>query len=310
MRRLRKTTHRLTAALALAAVLFTTSTQIAHAELEDWATTFGLVEKYGNDEDGYFIYGKGDVDSSCLDYEKPFNLMESEIQFRFEAHPFNEYYTETWAYLAISKGTDGKKWLTNYTYEQNQADGRIEFLMEQHSDGSMTLCHYQYPVNVELITVPDFDYEAVHTISFAEKAMGTYVVFDGMALGSVDLTPEMEQHIGENAGSSYLRVGGLQQFEFEHLKINKLETQPDTKPTQPDETKNPTDSNKPSKLGDLAGKDKPSDEDNKAEDNTAEVTGFSILWVWAIVLAVVIFAAVVTMIILIIRRHKNAKEEK
>ncbi len=307
MRRLRKTTHRLTAALALAAVLFTTSTQIAHAELEDWATTFGLVEKYGNDEDGYFIYGKGDVDSSCLDYEKPFDLMKSEIQFKFEAHPFNEYFEETWAYLAISKGADGMKWLTDYTYEQNQADGRIEFLMEQHKDGSMGFCLYQHPINRTLINIPDFDYEAIHTISFEERLMGTFVVFDGMVLGEVDLTQEMQKHIGENAGSSYLRVGGLQQFAFEHLKIEELEEKPDTKPTQ-SETKEPEKSDKPvKKLGNLANQENKPSEGDETQTSDTEESGFSFMWIWVILLSVVILAAIVTIVILIVKQQKRTK---
>ncbi len=310
MRRLRKATHRLTAALALAAVLFTTSTQVAHAELEDWATTFGLVEKYGNDEDGYFIYGKGDVDSSCLDYEVPFDLMKTEISFQFEAHPFNEYFEETWAYLAIYPYSNDPKWISEYTYEENQEAGRIEFLLEQHTDGSMGFCLFQNPVSRTLINIPDFDYEAVHTVSFEERLMGTFVVFDGMTLGEVDLTQEMQKHIGENAGNSYLRVGGLQQFAFEHLKIEELEAKPDTKPAQ-SETKDPEKSDEPvKKLGSLANNEKKPSEDDETQTSDIKESGFPLMWIWVILLAVIILAAIVTIVVLIVKQQKRTKEEK
>ncbi len=311
MKRVRKAAHRLTAGLMLASVLFMTSAQIARAELEDWGTTFGLVEKYGNDEDGYFIYGKGDVDSSCLDYEKPFDVMKSEIQFKFEAHPFNEYYDQTWAYLAIYPVSNDTKWLYDYTYEENQRDGRMEFLLEQHKDGSMGFCLYQHPISTKLIDIPDFDYEAVHTISFEERLMGTFVVLDGMTLGEVDLTQEMQKHIGENAGNSYLRVGGLQQFAFEHLKIKELEVKPDTTPTQTT-AKDPEASSKPvNKLGSLAGKeDNKPEEKNETDEKDTEETGFSMAWLWVILLAVVIVAAIVAILVLVVRQRKGKKEEE
>ncbi len=304
MRRLRKVTQRLTVAMVLVSVLVMTSTQVAHAALEDWATTFGLVEKYGNDEDGYFIYGKGDVDSSCLDYEVPFDLMNTEISFKFEAHPFNEYFESTWAYMAIYPYSNDPKWISDYTYEENQAAGRIEFLLEQHTDGSMGFCLFQNPVSRTLVNIPDFDYEAIHTISFEEKLMGTFVVFDGMVLGEVDLTQEMQKHIGENAGNSYLRVGGLQQFSFEHLKIGALEVKPDAKPVQ-SVTKNPAEANKPvDKLGSLAEK-----WDNNTQENNAEEVGFSLMWLWVILLAVVVIAAIVVIVVLVVKQ-KGKKEEE
>lgn len=310
MKRVRKAAHRLTAAMAFAVVMFMVSTQVAHAALEDWATTFGLVEKYGNDEDGYFIYGKGDVDSSCLDYEKPFDLTKSEIQFKFEAHPFNEYYEETWAYLAIYPVSNDTKWLYDYTYEENQAAGRIEFLLEQHKDGSMGFCLYQHPVSRKLIDVPDFDYDAIHTISFEERLLGTFVVLDGMTLGEVDLTQEMQKHIGENAGNSYLRVGGLQQFAFEHLKIVELEEKPDAKPTQ-SATTGSTKSDKPvKKLGSLANQENKTSEGDDTQTSDTKESGFSLMWIWVILLSVVILAAIVIIVVLIVKQQKRMKEEK
>ena len=237
--------------------------------------------------------------------------MKSEIQFKFEAHPFNEFYEETWAYLAIYPVSNDTKWLYDYTYEENQEAGRIEFLLEQHKDGSMGFCLYQHPISRKLIDVPDFDYDAIHTISFEERLMGTFVVLDGMALGEVDLTQEMQKHIGENAGKSYLRVGGLQQFAFEHLKIEKLEEKPDTKPTQT-ETKDPENSDEPvKKLGDLAGKEdnKPEEKDEPQAGDTEE-SGFSLMWIWVILLAAVILAAIVTIVVLIVKQQKRTKEEK
>ena len=310
MRGVRKAVHRLTAVLVMAVVLFMVPAQVARAELSDWRTTFGLVEKYGNDEDGYFIYGKGDVDSSCLDYEVPFDLMNTEISFKFEAHPFNEYFDATWAYLAIYPYSNDPNWISAYTYEENQAAGRIEFLLEQHADGSMGFCLFQNPIARTLINIPDFDYEAVHTISFEEKLMGAFVVFDGMTLGEVDLTQEIQKHIGENAGNSYLRVGGLQQFAFEHLKIGTLEAKPDAEPTQT-ETKDPAASDKPpKKLGSLADKEDDEQEKNDELQEKDDEEGFTLMWLWVILLAVVIVAAIVGIVILMIKRQRGKKEEE
>ncbi len=326
MKNWRKKIRYLTSLMALGTAAFLMTGQPVQAALEDWATTFGLVEKYGSDEEGYFIYGKGDVDSSCLDYEAPFDLMKTEISFKFEAHPFNEFYDQTWAYLAIYPEPNDSKWLYDYTYEENQEAGRIEFLLEQHTDGSMAFCLYQHPISTVLIEIPDFDFERVHTISFEEKLMGTFVVFDGMALGEVDLTKEMQKHIGENAGNSYLRVGGLQQFAFEHLKLTELEgaaeggtaAEPEPERTEPKASDKPV-----RKLGSLASQNAEEEEAAGDEEQATEgedqgvpgqkeaagQTGSSLLWI-CVALAVVILLAVIVMIAVIVKRRKKQKQEK
>lgn len=304
---------------AMACFLF--SGQTAQAALEDWATTFGLVEKYGNDEDGYFIYGKGDVDSSCLDYEVPFDVMKTEISFKFEAHPFGDFYEATWAYLAIYPYSNDPKWITDYTYEENQEAGRIEFLLEQHTDGSMAFCLFQNPVSKPLITIPDFDFEAVHTLSFEEKAMGTFPVFDGMTLGEVDLTREMQKHVGENAGNSYLRVGGLQQFAFEHLKLTELEASAEgTDPAEGADSEaakelNAGASNQPvRKLGSLASSEEEEDTEAESQEEIPEETvpkesGSQMTWLWIVLAVAVVLAAAVIIVIVVVKKRKSKKGE-
>lgn len=311
MKGLGKRRYRWLAVLLLTAVCFLSWGDTAKAALEDWATTFGMVEKYGNDEDGYFIYGKGDVDSSCLDYEVPFDLMKTEISFKFEAHPFGDFYEETWAYLAIYPYSNDPKWVADYTYEENQEAGRIEFLLEQHKDGSMSFCLFQNPISRSLITIPDFDFDAVHTLSFEEKAMGTFPVFDGMPLGEVDLTKEMQKHVGENAGSSYLRVGGLQQFSYEHLKLTELETPAEgEKPAETIETDTKASDKPVRKLGSLAGADEKEEPGEQIpEEQIPKESGSQMVWPWVILIAVIILAAVIIMIV-VVKKRKSKKGEK
>lgn len=314
MEGLKKRKYRWFLILLLTMISFLGSGQTARAALEDWATTFGLVEKYGNDEDGYFIYGKGDVDSSCLDYEVPFDLMKTEISFRFEAHPFGDFYEETWAYLAIYPYSNDPKWIADYTYEENQEAGRIEFLLEQRKDGSMAFCLFQNPVSKPLITIPDFDFEAVHTLSFEEKAMGTFPVFDGMTLGEVDLTKEIQKHVGENAGNSYLRVGGLQQFAFEHLKLMELKESAEGAEEKPSDAggADTQASEKPvRKLGSLAGAKEDVEAESQEqipEETVPKDAGSQMIWLW-VLLATVIVLAVMIIVIVVVKKRKSKKGE-
>ena len=63
-----------------------------------------------------------------------------------------------------------------------------------------------------MMTLDNFDFTLPHGLSFQEKFDGYYLCFDGAPLGAVNFNKFLEHHTGDNAGTTYLRVGGQQAF--------------------------------------------------------------------------------------------------
>lgn len=229
----------------LAGTLFTTIPSIAAGSCEEWYARLGLIDKEGDNENGYTIGSRGDSGPSLVRLEDSLDILATEIQFSFRAYPTDGVSDEVWAYMAF--GRDFKDKTLLHTAEENKESGLVELILWQRAGGGFNLSlfnDYEHAV----IAIDEFDFDAVHTLSFAQKSVGIYMVFDGVPYTTVDFTTALEKHVGENAGSTYLTLGGMDGYEFSNLRIIPGENIADGNV--------PNAAAKGSKLGDLDNTDK------------------------------------------------------
>lgn len=238
----------LTVVLALSSVVPTRA-----ANCEEWYAKRGMFDKEGDNENGYTIGSRGDTGYSMIRYGEKFDLLSTEIEFSFKTYPTDGKSQEVWAYMQFGLDLKEKSFLNSL--EKNEETGTIEFILWQRADGKFQMSLFNGYERVYIVIQQDFDYDAVHTLSFADKAVGIFLVFDGIPYSQVDFTSAFEQHTGENAGNTYFAVGGQQGYEFTNLKIKPLE-KVDTPQAAPNNGSN----KKPSKLGDLLEEEEPVNE--------------------------------------------------
>lgn len=206
---------------------FVPATTVSAKNCEEWWTRRGLVDKAGDNENGYTIGSRGDTSFTVCRYEEKLDIMATEIQFSFKAWPTDPKLKDSWAYLNF--GTDFKESSFVASHEENMKTGRIQILIYQRKEGGFHLNVYK-DFEHAVIAINNFDFEAVHTLSFEEKALGIFLVFDGIPYTGFDFTDMFEKHTGENAGNTYFAVGGYEGYEFTNLKIvpkEKKEVLPD-----------------------------------------------------------------------------------
>ncbi len=195
---------------------FIPATTVSAKDCEEWWTKRGLVDKAGDNENGYTIGSRGDTSFTVCRYEKQLDLLASEFQFAFQAWPTNGKQDDQWAYINFDLDFNDSTFLRKR--EENAVTGRVQICLNQHKDGTFTFWVYDNGLRT-LFKRKNFDFDAVHSISFEEKAMGIFLVFDGVPWLGYDFTPIFEKHIGENAGKTYFAVGGNEGYEFTNLKI-------------------------------------------------------------------------------------------
>lgn len=211
----------LLAVFTIVAALVPASTAYA-GNCEEWYTRRGLVDKAGDNENGYTIGSRGDTSFTVCRYGEQIDILATEIQFSFKAWPRDPNLTDSWAYITF--GRDFKESSFLATADKNAETGRIQLLLYQKWDGQFWL-HMYNGQEMRVLHLSNFDFDAVHTISFMEKAVGTYLVFDGQPYTDHDFSSVMEPHIGENAGKTYFAVGGYEAYEFSNMKIVPIEKQ-------------------------------------------------------------------------------------
>lgn len=277
----------------LASSILPSFTSSAAGNCEEWYARTGLIDKSGDNENGYTIGSRGDSGYSLVRLDKKFDVLATEIQFSFKAYPTDGVSTEMLAYMSFGLNFDDRTIL--HTADENRESGLVELILWQRAGGGFNLSLYndhEYAV----VAIENFDFDAVHTLSFAKKSVGTYLVFDGMPYTLLDFTTPLEKHTGENAGNTYLAVGGLDGYEFTNLKVAPLEVK--ESPKEQTTSNSSIDGSK--KLGDI--------ENNSSEtDAEAEQTGFQFTPLMFTLLGGIVFVLVIAIvIILIIRKHKKA----
>lgn len=206
----------LISAFLLAGALSPALTATAAGNCEEWYARLGLIDKAGDNENGYTIGSRGDSGASLVRLENQFDILSTEIQFSFKAYPTDGVSDEVWAYMAF--GRDFKDKTLLHSAEENRESGCVELILWQRAGGGFNLSLFNDYENA-VIAIDDFDFDAVHTLSFSQKSVGIYLVFDGVPYTTLDFTTPLEQHIGENAGSTYLALGGMDGYEFSNLRI-------------------------------------------------------------------------------------------
>ena len=285
----------LTTAFLFGSSIFTPFTSLAANNCEEWYAKAGLIDKAGNNEEGYTIGSRGDSGYSLARLDNQFDILTTEIQFSFNAYPTDGTSTEIWAYMSFGLDFDEKTIL--HTTDENKESGLIELILWQRAGGEFNLSLFN-DYEHAIIAIENFDFDAVHTISFAEKSVGTYLIFDGMPYTTVDFSSALEKHTGDYAGSTYLGIGGIQGYEFSNLKLVPIEK------TETPEVEAPNTSSGGSKLGDIDISDEPVDSKPETEiTNNNEFQFFPLVVILAgIAVVIIIF------IIIIIRVSKHKKK--
>ena len=195
---------------------FVPATTVSAKNCEEWWTRRGLVDKAGDNENGYTIGSRGDTSFTVCRYEEKVDILATEIQFSFKAWPTDPNLKDSWAYLNF--GLDFKESEFLSSREENAPTGRVQLTLNQRADGAFHLYIWDNELR-GVIKLNNFDFDATHTISFEEKAMGIFIVFNGAAWTEYDFSSVFEKHVGENAGNTYIAVGGYEGYEFTNLKI-------------------------------------------------------------------------------------------
>lgn len=235
----------LISAFLLAGALFPALTTQASGNCEEWYARLGLIDKTGDNENGYTIGSRGDSGPSLVRLEEPLDILSTEIRFSFKAYPTDGVSDEVWAYMSF--GRDFKDKTLLHSTEENREAGCVELILWQRAGGGFNLSLFNDYENA-VIAIDEFDFDAVHTLAFSQKSVGIYLVFDGVPYTTLDFTTALEKHIGENAGSTYLALGGMDGYEFSNLQIIPGENITDGNV--------PNASAKGSKLGDMDVSDK------------------------------------------------------
>ena len=266
---------------------FVPATTVSAKNCEEWWTRKGLVDKAGDNENGYTIGSRGDTSFTVCRYEEKLDIMATEIQFSFKSWPTDPKLKDSWAYLNF--GTDFKESSFVAPYEENMKTGRIQILIYQRKEGGFHLNVYK-DFEHAVIAINNFDFDAVHTLSFEEKALGIFLVFDGIPYTGFDFTEMFEKHTGENAGNTYFAVGGYEGYEFTNLKILPKEK----KEVSPNDYVAPDNSG--GKLGDA-----------NVEEPDVETDGFKLTpaVTVAIVISGVSLVAAIVIVIYVIRKKKG-----
>lgn len=280
------------AAFMITSLVLPSFTSQAGSVCEEWHAKMGLIDKSGNEEDGYTIGSRGDSGVSMARCDLRFDLLATEIQFSFDAYPIDGVAQESFAYIGFGLDLDDKKMLG--TAEENAEAGRIEFILWKRADGKLTMSLFN-GVEKAVLSIDNFDFEKVHTISFVKRSIMTMLVLDGTPYSSFDFSPYLEKHEGDNAGKTYLTVGGLQAYEFSNLKIVPTEKQEES--TQQSTTKKPSNG----KLGDIEFEE----EDTMVDENNSN----DILWLGLITVgSVVIVSGCVACVLLLAKRKKKVTD--
>ena len=284
----------------LAGSILPSFTSAAAGDCEEWYARTGLIDKSGDNENGYTIGSRGDSGYSLARLDKKFDVLATEIQFSFKAYPTDGVSNEIWAYMSFGLDFDDRKIL--HTADENRESGLVELILWQRAGGGFNLSlfnDYEHAV----ICIDEFDFDAVHTLSFSKKSVGIYLVFDGMPYTLQDFTLPLEKHMGDNAGNTYLGVGGLDGYEFTNLKIAPLEQKETPETPTPDSSIDGS-----NKLGDTDISDKPAETDPEPEPvkRGFQFTPFSIALLSGIA-AILVIAIVV---IILVSKHKKKPTDK
>ncbi len=284
--------------LLLAGSVIPSFSSAAAGDCEEWYARTGLIDKSGDNENGYTIGSRGDSGFSLARLDNKFDILSTEIQFSFKAYPTDGISNEVWAYMSFGLDFDDRKIL--HTSEENKASGLIELILWQRAGGGFNLSLFNDYEHV-VIAIENFDFEAVHTLSFSEKSVGIFPVFDGVPYTNIDFSSALEKHMGENAGNTYLGVGGMDGYEFSNLKIVHLEqTEP---PASSGEAPNITDGG--SKLGDI--EDAPAKTEPEPEP---EESGLSPLAITLLLGGIAAVLVIVIVVILLVSKHKKKETDK
>lgn len=280
----------------LAGLILPVFTSAAAGDCEEWYARTGLIDKSGDNENGYTIGSRGDSGFSLARLDKKFDVLTTEIQFSFKAYPTDGVSNEMWAYMSFGLDFDDRKIL--HTSDENRESGLVELILWQRAGGGFNLSlfnDYEHAV----ITIDEFDFNAVHTLSFSKKSVGIYLVLDGMPYTLQDFTLPLEKHMGDNAGNTYLGIGGLDGYEFTNLKIVPLE-QKET-PTESSTNSSISGSNK---LGDADIPDTPTEAE--PVESSFQFTPLTIALLSGIA-AILVIAIVV---IVLVSKHKRKPTDK
>lgn len=220
------------AAAGMAAVIAAGSAMSASAALDDWWPMQGLPVINGSDA-GYTISSPGDTGVGLVNYQTTFDILKTEVNFTFDAWSTDPNATEMWAYVSFASttdrsGMDDAEMLQSM--EANEACGRIELILWHKPNNTFVLSLWNGGGEAVMMTLDNFDFTLPHSLSFQEKFDGYYLCFDGAPLGAVNFNKFLEHHTGDNAGTTYLRVGGQQAFSFNGLKFGEV-IPTTTKPT-------------------------------------------------------------------------------
>lgn len=281
----------LLAVLMLVTAFVPATTASAAGNCEEWWTRKGMVDKAGDNENGYTIGSRGDTSFTVCRYEEQFDILATEIQFSFKAWPTDPNLKDSWAYLNFGLDFKDSSYMT--TKENNLEAGRIQILIYQREAGGFHMNVYN-GTEYAVISMEKFDFDAVHTLSFEEKALGIFVVFDGMPYTNYDFTEMFEKHMGDNAGKTYFAVGGYEGYEFTNLKIVPKEK----KEVSPDDYVAPDNSG--GKLGDTTVEEPEEDVEETFQMTPAIIAAIAIS-------GVTVIAAVVITVYVIKKKKGNKK---
>ncbi len=223
----------LCSAFLLTGSILPSFTSTAAGDCEEWYARTGLIDKSGDNENGYTIGSRGDSGYSLARLDNKFDVLATEIQFSFKAYPTDGVSNEMLAYMSFSLDFDDTKIL--HTADENRESGLVELILWQRASGGFNLSLFN-DFEHAVVAIDEFDFDAVHTLSFAKKSVGIYLVLDGMPYTQLDFTTSLEKHMGENAGNTYLGVGGLDGYEFSNLKIRPLEVKEPPKDQTPSDS--------------------------------------------------------------------------
>ena len=108
----------------LAGSILPSFTSAAAGDCEEWYARTGLIDKSGDNENGYTIGSRGDSGYSLARLDNKFDVLATEIQFSFKAYPTDGVSNEIWAYMSFGLDFDDRKIL--HTADENR---RIRVLL-------------------------------------------------------------------------------------------------------------------------------------------------------------------------------------
>lgn len=296
------------AAAGMAAAIAVGGVMSASAAVDDWWPTQPALLAIDGDDSGYTISSPGDTGVGLANYQTTFDILTTEVKFTFDAWSTDPNATEMWAYVSFASTSDRPDMDDGemlQPMETNEACGRIELILWHKPNNTFVLSLWNGGGEAAMMTLDNFDFTQSHALSFQEKFDGYYLCFDGAPLGAVNFNKFLEHHTGDNAGTTYLRVGGQQAFSFTNLTFGEI-TPTTTKPTT---TGDPNTTTTIGRLGTTTTEGTTTTTTaQQSEPEADEGNTLPMPVIIGIVAGVVVVAAAVVVIVLVVKKRRPASK--